>query len=504
MDGRARAARPGGAARRARAPAPAPGARVRARRRRALGARIVNGTLRCGEVGANSACGRPGGDAQAGRAAIDALPRVAYGGAVAAAKVVVALPPGQVLRKTLTLPAAVEENLRQALAYDLDRHTPFKPDELYFDAVVVARDSRRKEIRVDWAAALKSVVDQARRQAESWGATVVAVTPDVPGGSGRRRSPRSSTCCRRPRAGTAWWRRWQLWVPLAAVGVAAVVAVALPIWQKRDYAIALSRNDRAGTGRRPMPRARCAQQLETMAGDYNFALARKYAFPSAVQVVDDVTKLLPDDTWLTQFEVKSLTKGKDLQREILLRGESGQRRPARVAARGIEAVRQSGAALADDQDPAGPGRDLRPRRAGDPGCRRRSRCSSRVRRLPRRRRLRRRVPRRPTATPTPAPAAQPAATAAPPAAAAAAPPPGTAPPRRGGARLPRDRRPRRHPPPLPQRRRRQRTLPRDCARAPGRGARRPDCPAGARLRSAPSGAGTAGAVLASPVQGRAS
>ncbi len=49
---------------------------------------------------------------------------------------------------------------------------------------MVARDSQRKEIRVDWAAALKSVVDQARRQAENWGATVVAITPDAPGGSG--------------------------------------------------------------------------------------------------------------------------------------------------------------------------------------------------------------------------------------------------------------------------------------------------------------------------------
>jgi hypothetical protein len=38
----------------------------------------------------------------------------------------------------LRLPAAVEQDLKQALAYDLDRHTPFKPDELHFDAAVVA------------------------------------------------------------------------------------------------------------------------------------------------------------------------------------------------------------------------------------------------------------------------------------------------------------------------------------------------------------------------------
>ena len=58
----------------------------------------------------------------------------------AVAKVVVALPAGQVLRKELRLPAAVEQDLKQALAYDLDRHTPFKPDELHFDAAVVGRD----------------------------------------------------------------------------------------------------------------------------------------------------------------------------------------------------------------------------------------------------------------------------------------------------------------------------------------------------------------------------
>jgi len=64
------------------------------------------------------------------------------------------------------------------------------------------------------------------------------------------------------------------------------------------------------------------QQLETMTGDYNYVLGKKYGFPSQVQVLDDVTKLLPDDTWLTQLEVKSAPKGKEPRRELLLRGES--------------------------------------------------------------------------------------------------------------------------------------------------------------------------------------
>jgi hypothetical protein len=63
-------------------------------------------------------------------------------------------------------------------------------------------------------------------------------------------------------------------------------------------------------------------QLERQVGDYNFALERKYAYPSTVQILDDVTRLLPDDTWLTQLEIKTNGRGKETQHELLLRGES--------------------------------------------------------------------------------------------------------------------------------------------------------------------------------------
>ena len=59
-----------------------------------------------------------------------------------------------------------------------------------------------------------------------------------------------------------------------------------------------------------------------MTDDYNYVLGKKYGFASQVQVLNDVTKLLPDDTWLTQLEVKNTSKGKELRRELLLRGES--------------------------------------------------------------------------------------------------------------------------------------------------------------------------------------
>jgi len=124
------------------------------------------------------------------------------------------------------------------------------------------------------------------------------------------------------RTDTALWRRWQFWVPLSLVVVAALIAVALPLWQKREFAVDYDRITEQARSQAAASDA-LRQQLDQATGDYNFALGKKYAFPSTVQLIDDVTKLLPDDTWLTQLEIKTITKGKETHREMLLRGESG-------------------------------------------------------------------------------------------------------------------------------------------------------------------------------------
>jgi general secretion pathway protein L len=257
----------------------------------------------------------------AGRTAIEGLSPVAKGGRAGPVRIVIALAASQVLRKTITLPAAVEDNLAQALAYDLDRHTPFKPDEMYFDAIVVGRDPAKRQIRVDWAAALRTLVDQMRRRAESWGATVVAVTPASTTGALPLSGPVLNLLPGAGQAQTSSRRRWEIWVPLALIAAAALFATALPLWQKRGYAIALLQQ--AGQARAQADASGALRdELERLTGDYNFALQKKYAYPTALQSVEEVSKLLPDDTWLTQFELKNTAKGKEPRREILLRGES--------------------------------------------------------------------------------------------------------------------------------------------------------------------------------------
>ena len=48
------------------------------------------------------------------------------------AKIVLRLTGQDAIQKELSLPAAAKENLTQVVAYELDRYTPFKPDQVYF------------------------------------------------------------------------------------------------------------------------------------------------------------------------------------------------------------------------------------------------------------------------------------------------------------------------------------------------------------------------------------
>jgi hypothetical protein len=117
------------------------------------------------------------------------------------------------------------------------------------------------------------------------------------------------------------WRQWQVWAPSVLVASLALVVVLVPLIQKRAYTIALLQQAESERVRAEAA-ASSHREFDRLQGEYNYILAKKYAFPSTVQIIADVTRVLPDDTWLTQFEMKTTTDGKETHRHIFLRGES--------------------------------------------------------------------------------------------------------------------------------------------------------------------------------------
>jgi general secretion pathway protein L len=231
-------------------------------------------------------------------------------------RLALAIPAQHCLRKKLRLPAAVEENLNATLAFEMDRYTPFRADQVYFDSTVVGRDYEARQIDVAVAVAMRPWVDAARSRLEQAGAQIAAAWPGTEGSQGLNLLPVEQ---RPPR------RLDIRWETAAGVGVLALLllaAIILPVWQLREQVKSLHPVV-AKTREQAYAADGLRRRLDTMVSDYNFLIDKKRSNPSVVQVLDEVTRLLPDDTWVQQFEIKTDPKAPGKPREVQMQGETG-------------------------------------------------------------------------------------------------------------------------------------------------------------------------------------
>lgn len=226
-------------------------------------------------------------------------------------RLLLCLPPEQVLRRRIALPLAVEENVRQALAFELDRYTPFRPEQVYFDCRVVERDAACKRLSVELAVVPRAVVDQAAAQVAALGLAVDgAVLADevLQGGSHHDFLPLAAK--KRQSPARLWWH-----VGMATVSMVLLAAfLVVPIWQKRVAAINLLEPlAKAGAAAQQADAAR--DHLQRLTEEHNFLHNRKWDSPSTLQVIEEISRLLPDDTFVIQFDFD----GKVVQ----IQGETG-------------------------------------------------------------------------------------------------------------------------------------------------------------------------------------
>jgi general secretion pathway protein L len=221
----------------------------------------------------------------------------------------------EALVRRVTLPAATEENLAQVLGFEMDRLTPFKADEVYFDQRVVSRDAADGQIKVELAMAPREAVDARVRELASLGVSVqgVALRDDA------HRSPDAFDLLPSERRGERESPRERV-VRMSLVGAVAllfIAALAFPVYNKREAVKALlpvvekARADAQATDA-------VLRELERQAADYNFLLTRKYAWYPTSQYVEELSRLLPDTTWLQQLDIRTTGKTK----EAVITGET--------------------------------------------------------------------------------------------------------------------------------------------------------------------------------------
>lgn len=208
------------------------------------------------------------------------------------------LPAEAALRRPLRLPGAAAERLRDVVGFEIDRQTPFSADAVQFDARLL---DRREDGQIDAELVVvpRLAVQRALQGLDALAVGLAAI--DVADADGRPLGVNLLPPQQRARR-RGLLRGWNL--VLAGIAVLALVAAA---WQvldnRRAAADALEAKVRGeATAARAVAAQR--QQLADLVEGAAFLDRTRAARPTAVEVLDEVSRRLPDGTYLEKLSME--------------------------------------------------------------------------------------------------------------------------------------------------------------------------------------------------------
>lgn len=209
----------------------------------------------------------------------------------------------QILCRNVVLPLAVEENLRQSLAFEIDRYTPFKLDQVYFDYRITDRNVAQRKLAVELAVAKRAVVDHEVARASALGLRVNGVMPI----EGKTSSNARFNLLPSDTSGSSGRRILRVRLLLLAFTLLMLATLlGIPIWQKRATAISLLA---------PLAEAKVAanetdrmrDRLDALVAEHNLLPDRKWQETSPLMVLAELSKLIPDESFVSVLDYDGKT-----------------------------------------------------------------------------------------------------------------------------------------------------------------------------------------------------
>jgi general secretion pathway protein L len=207
------------------------------------------------------------------------------------------LPPQAVLRRRLVLPEAARDNLRQLGAFEMDRQTPFRVDQVYYDLRELPGPAPAGRIAAELVVATRSAVDAKLEHLRNAGIAIDAV--DLCDGDARLGvnllPPEMASAHRDPRR--------RLNIVLAAAALLLLLLCLGQYLHNRQEALAAMQTQVDDMRADAQKIGQLRKQLEDSTGAAGFLARRKTDSVAVVDVLEDLTTRIPDDTWLERFTV---------------------------------------------------------------------------------------------------------------------------------------------------------------------------------------------------------
>lgn len=203
------------------------------------------------------------------------------------------VPPGQVLRKHLSLPLAVRRDLNTVLSFEIDRETPFEPGEVYWNYRATAGKTR---LDVDLVVVPRSAVDDPARLAADHGfipAALDVAHDDEPAPLLWLEPPNVLRYTRLPA---------KIRLPMAAAYGLAAALLLMP-FAAQQIRFFLADRTISALGRQAREASDLNRRANLRVAALTFMSGSNLGQNGPLEVIAATTRALPDDTYLGSLAV---------------------------------------------------------------------------------------------------------------------------------------------------------------------------------------------------------
>jgi len=222
------------------------------------------------------------------------------GGVASSARTfVLQLPAGSFFRRTMTMPRRARANIATITENELEHRTPFAIEDVYLASTVHRSSPTKDTIRIEQTIIKRTLVEEAAERIKIPVSAIAFVGSegeyDVDSGIPLRHVPTKETQGR------------VKFITLIALSSAILAAAAVVvIWSKHETAIASMQTELANVHRKVEVVQRTANVVERTRAALQ-ALKQRRKLPSAIVLLRETSRLLPDDTWITEWRLQNNT-----------------------------------------------------------------------------------------------------------------------------------------------------------------------------------------------------
>lgn len=220
---------------------------------------------------------------------------------LAKAPVILRLTAQEAIQKELGLPAAAKENLKQVVAYELDRYTPFKADQVYFTVQPLDGVNEPGQLGVNLILTSRAVLDGWYEDLKALGLPPLVADYEGFANDLEQLDDGYNLLPEHLRQKTPRIPRLITWVLAGVCALLLLAVIAMPVWFEYQTVNALE--IKAASLEKEAKKVKALQaEIDAIIDETRQLITEKNAIPETLVMLNTLSTLIKDDTWLAYLQ----------------------------------------------------------------------------------------------------------------------------------------------------------------------------------------------------------